>query len=352
MKTNKLLSLPFVIFALTPSVTNSLAAELSTAESEARDENVPLQLYEAPRKKNLAFPTYPRLERGVREGWVKVNFMVDPAGKPYEVVVVDSTGNKNFEDAAIRAAQASSFQPATSGGTPVDASYALKYTFHSDQRSSGAHRDFVSAHRALLEALNAKDRERADAALARMKIENLYEDAHFQFAKAAYLSLWGKEDEQLAALKGAVATEKCPVYLPKVQFSAALSNLMGLQIRSQDFGGALETWDTMQKKCVGNGNFEDWRKAIDEILVLRDDARAYSISSSIGTTPWYYDLLKRNFQINVVSGHVSEIKLRCQKKYVFFPYQRDMLYKIAANAGKCGIEIVGDPQTTFELIQS
>jgi len=37
-----------------------------------------------------------------REGWVVLNMMIDPQGKPYEAMVVDSSGNPAFEKAALR----------------------------------------------------------------------------------------------------------------------------------------------------------------------------------------------------------------------------------------------------------
>jgi hypothetical protein len=49
---------------------------------------------------------------------------------------------------------------------------------------------------------------------------------------------------------------------------------------------------------------------------------------------------------------VSEIKLRCEKQYVFFRYQPAVEYSVANRAGRCSMEVVGEPGTAFELIQS
>jgi hypothetical protein len=58
------------------------------------------------------------------------------------------------------------------------------------------------------------------------------------------------------------------------------------------------------------------------------------------------------FEIAVSSGRVSEIKLRCERQYVFFRYEPGVQYKVDGAGGTCGIELVGDPGTAFELIQS
>jgi len=57
------------------------------------------------------------------------------------------------------------------------------------------------------------------------------------------------------------------------------------------------------------------------------------------------------FSIVVASGAVKEIKLRCQKQYLFFRYQPGLEYSIGSKSDHCGIEVVGDPGTTFRLIQ-
>ena len=70
-----------------------------------------------------------------------------------------------------------------------------------------------------------------------------------------------------------------------------------------------------------------------------------------GTT-WHGALFKHRFGITVTSGAVSEIKLRCEKRYLFFKYETGLSYSVSVKSGPCSIEILGTPGTTFELIQS
>jgi hypothetical protein len=53
----------------------------------------------------------------------------------------------------------------------------------------------------------------------------------------------------------------------------------------------------------------------------------------------------------VTSGAVSEIKLRCEKQYLFFKYQPGVQYSIGSKKDQCSIEVVGDPGTKFDLVQ-
>jgi hypothetical protein len=56
--------------------------------------------------------------------------------------------------------------------------------------------------------------------------------------------------------------------------------------------------------------------------------------------------------IVVASGEDAEIKSRCQKSFVFCRYQPREQYTVESRHGSCAIEVVGNPGTKFELIQS
>jgi hypothetical protein len=87
--------------------------------------------------------------------------------------------------------------------------------------------------------------------------------------------------------------------------------------------------------------------------LLQQKSAPYSVTGTIGDgSSWFITLFKKNFQIEVVSGRVAEIKLRCDKDYVLFRYEPEMNYKVADRLDKCQMEVVGDPATTFKLIQS
>jgi TonB family protein len=64
---------------------------------------VPVEQFQEPRVKYVDDTDYPReeIEEG-GEGWVTLGFMVDPKGKPFEITVLASAGNKKFEQAAVR----------------------------------------------------------------------------------------------------------------------------------------------------------------------------------------------------------------------------------------------------------
>ena len=110
-------------------------------------------------------PVYPskRAANGV-EGWVVVNFMVDTNGKPYEPVIIDSTGQKDFENASVEALMRSKYQPATLDGDPVDGSVFRRYHFFL-ANTDGAGTVFKSRYRNFTEKLGAGELDEAKALL-------------------------------------------------------------------------------------------------------------------------------------------------------------------------------------------
>jgi TonB family protein len=326
------------------------AAKPPAAAKPAEAVGVPL--FKGPVPSVITPPKYPRSEANIgNEGWVHVNFMIDTHGKPYEIAVVESTGNKVFEETAIKAVQQWTFEPAMLGSQPTDAAQDYKLLFTMDTPATSASVQFVGAYRRLSKAVDADDRARADEELAKLRVRNLYEDAFMGIATFFYAQKWGTEEQQLAGLRRAVANEHSPKYLPKSLFVAALNQLMSLQVKVQDLGSALDTWEKLEKVAKKESTAR-WKDTLDQIEAIRTSDRAHRMSARMEGPSWQGKLLKNRFQLNIASGKVSEIKLRCEKQYVFFKFQPSLEYTVTNNPGRCAIELVGEPGTSFELIQS
>lgn len=311
-----------------------------------------IEVFNGPRQRLLEPPSYPQSERAMgRDGWVNLNFMIDPHGKPYEIMVIDSTGNKGLEKAAIKAAEDWEFEPATLAGVPIDSSYTVKVQFVLSG-AAGANNDFVSAYKAFQRAAKASDKEKADAALAKMKVKNLYEDAYYNLALYDHARRWGTQAQQLEAIQRAIAEERNAKYLPKATFAAGLEVLLDLQIKRRDFAGALHTWNKLQAQADAP-TLARWETPIAKIKALRDDKSPYAVAGDFGdSTSWYLHLFRRTFQIAVESGRVAEIKLRCDTSFVFFKHDPEIQYTVADKYGRCSMELIGDPGTKFNLVQS
>ena len=323
-------------------------------ESAADTDAVELEVYSRPHSVSRATPTYPLTAvRNNKEGWVRLDFMVDTDGQPYEIVVTESVGDEVFHDAAIRALEKSRFEPARFEGKPLDAGHHLYYHFEMD--SSGARAWFVRIYRAAMRAIGEGDQEKADSLFEELDSSgplNLYEDAFLHVAKSGYYATWGNEQQQLKALDRAVGHRSAEKRVPESLYTSLQRARFLLLVKTQDFGRAIQTFETLSEYPLDDELLNPLRAVVDELETLRLDDRGYSVSGDFGDRyTWSYQLFKDEFFLADVEGQIEEIKLRCARKYVFLRFDPDLQYKIEREYLPCHLQLVGDPGTTFRLIQ-
>ncbi len=315
---------------------------------------LPLENYSPPSFKSadLGKDFYPHSESAERrEGWVALNMMVDAKGKPYEIHVADSSGNKALEAAAIKAVETYEFEPARVGGVPVEAGInEFKFKFVLTDLKNAAGDDFVHHYEALSRAITKKQREKADKELLAMKAENFYEQSFYNLARFQYFYTWGSDKQQLEALLQALAYEKKAKFLPEAQFNLALRQLFALQVKGSDFAAALESYNRMNDKTKHDPEVV---KIVAEINALRDGGSVFSARAQLPASgAKVFKLLKRHFSVLVTDGHLAEIKLYCSAKFVLIPYERDLDYAIPPEYGACTMQLIGDQNTQLTIIQS
>lgn len=291
--------------------------------------------------------------RNNKEGWVRLDFMVDTDGTPYEIVVTESVGDEVFHDAATKALEKSRFEPARFEGKPLDAGHHLYYHFEMD--SSGARPWFVRIYRAAMKAVGDGDREKADRLLEELDSSgplNLYEDAFLHVAKSAYYATWGNEQQQLEALDRAVGHRTAEKRVPESLYTSLQRARFLLLVKTQDFGRAMRTFKTLTEYPLDADVLAQLRIVVDELETLRQDDRGYSVRGDFADRYiWSYQLFKDEFFLADVEGQIEEIKLRCARKYVFLRFDPDLQYKIERQYLPCHLQLVGDPGTTFKLTQ-
>jgi len=345
-----------LILATVLSAATTLADESPGHPARNARGDVPLDVvaYTPPKRLEGSSLEYPRVARQMgNEGWVNVAFMVDTAGVPYEIAVTDSTGDRHFEQAALDAARDLRFEPASLGGRPVEAGFSMKFSFSLTGPGGGAREVFAKKYRALSNAIGKQDRARAEDILASMKVANLYEDAYLGPAWFNYYRVWGTPAQQLDALQRAVAFEDDARYLPEDAFRRVLESIFMLAGSTNDFAQALAAWRKLEKLGVPPEKEAQLRSMVGEIESLRADDRSFVVEGDFGErTSWFISLLKKRFRIVVDEGELTEIKLRCDKRYVLFPYDPGLEYRILDDYGDCGMELIGDPGTRFRLAQS
>ena len=62
-------------------------------------------------------------------------------------------------------------------------------------------------------------------------------------------------------------------------------------------------------------------------------------------------LMKSSFTFDNVEGKLKQIKLRCEAKFKSLEFVSDADYSVPESWGRCQIEILGDKNTSAQLIQ-
>lgn len=281
----------------------ALLAGRAGAQAEPADEQV-IQTYAAPVPIERAVPQYPAtsLRRGA-EGWVEFNFMVSPEGKPYEVYVIDHAGDDAFVGEESQS----------------DAESALE----------------------LLEELG---------------ILNAYEDAFLNLARYTYALRYGDSNAQMkflrAALGESLSKPDFETYLDEDTAREARRNLAQLQIRNAYFAEAMDTLEMMRLKGDDEGA-DLFRDTSTSLAAFKTNDAAYPVKGRIEDSgSWGLTLFKTRFRLADLMGAVQELKLRCEQAYIYFPFDPEVQYGLADDAGQCTLQVIGDPGTTFDLIQS
>jgi len=320
---------------------------------------VVLEVFEQPRV--LTAPNdsaYPESERREgKAGWVLVNAMIDPKGKPYAVNVLDSSGNAVLDTAALKAVDQMKFEPGKEAGKPVDASLTFKIQFYPDWPGEISN-NFTHTYERLTRAIDAGDKAQADTQLSDLRPQSSYEGSFKDYAQYLYDSKWGTLEQQVTDLRRAFGGDYPFGFVPRIVGVRALTTLFSLEVRSRDYGAALQTWRKLKRFAL-RADRAELQKTVDQLMALRNSERPLVTAGSIhtdGAGPTHQDgwngwLFKNHFYIVVKRGAVSQIKLRCQKKYIALKYDPDTQYTVSANAGECGINVIGDPGTKFDLVQ-
>jgi len=351
--------------AVGPLASAALAGLLSTptlgqAPADAPAASAPLDPVQTdvliePRLAKPVPLTYPPEEvRHSSEGWVELGFMVDATGKPFEVTVNSSSGNKAFEKEAMAAVERATYIPGRLNGQPVESATALKVKFHLTDYAPGARPEFVGRYVDLRRALIAKDRPRADAALKRLDVQNLYEDAFLGLAQYAYALQWGDKNQQLAGLNRAITNKtnyNGAFYLGRSELQKAQTAACMLDVVLGNFSEAMDVWSDLVSSGLDPDTKKQLMPTIEKLRKIQRESQPYKVSGTMPDGTWKIGLFESNFRISVSQGHISQVKLRCLKGFVRFAFDPGISYNVASRYGHCGMELDGDPGTTFSLTQ-
>ncbi|MCB1646724.1 MAG: energy transducer TonB, partial [Pseudomonadales bacterium] len=320
-----------------------------------RAEATPVESYIPPERIELRLH-YPAIDlQNGNEGWVEAHMMVSPEGKVYEPVIIDSSGGAGFERAAIRALKKGKFKPASLHGEPIDAGMRLKLTYRLKNKSQTVSREF---HRDITEFIASIGNGDVEAAgkyreqLLLRGAKNLFEDAWLNFAMANYYQASNDKEGQYRHLKRAVAYESKESFLPASLFQSALVSMFALNVERSDFAAALATWKMLEPRLQDNDLKARLNNLVHEVRTAIEGDSAIRVKGQIDQGyGWAMKLVRSEFFVEPSEGRISELKLRCEKQYIGFPWRPDIAFRVPKAYGACVLQGIGDRAAEFTAVQ-
>ena len=355
----------FLAFVLLVFPVKSLRAEDNDANSVSKKSLDGLKTRSAeeiatfipPKPQRVFGPTYPlKAKQNGEEGWVIVNFMVDTQGKPYEISVVEYS-KKDFINPTLKAVEKWEFEPALFEGKPIDAAFThrIGFRFEEDSRSYITSRQVTSIFGSIVTAINEKDREEASDRLSEFykKKKTLYEESFYWLARYYFAAAWLDPEEQYRVLNKALfKTDSGAYYLPEKGVPRLLLSKLNLEVKRNYLSRALDTAAQLNDYDLSPKQLQYIVETTKQILETRSGTGLIVVKGKIDkANSFYHSLLRSRFSFSEVEGDIAELRLRCEKGYVGFIYKEEITFEVDEEAGECGLQVIGDPGTTFKLLE-
>lgn len=336
-----------------PAPSTSASAFLQNTNSQ---ENLPIAIptyipATILKKSKMRYPRDARLRN--QEGAVQLHYMIDPEGKPYEIEATSYFGDKTFIGAAKRAARWTRYQPANFNGKPIHSGAAVTFHFAFSRPIKGASRRFIRKYRALQEAIAADDAEQIKAkyeALNALEFSSHYEYAYQNLARA---QLYQRDNNPLQALNALSIATREGDFFKKEYYQGLLRQRFWLETATGKFARALQTWLLIEPLLEeGSPKRKLYEQAIEKIVNIKHSDQTLLAHGLIQEHYRYsHKLLKTSFSFVEVEGNLAESKLYCDKGFLGFPIDPKIRYHVRNDYKDCTLIVIGDPGTTFKLIE-
>ena len=306
------------------------------------------------KKKNPRYPITAQRKRA--EGWVVLNYMVDPNGVPYEIEATAHAGHPSFVDAAKKAAMGYRYEPAYFNGTPIHTGAATRISFRLAGDIVGARRKFSNSYRAFFDLLESgvdgQPLHDAMHDLKQLDISFLYEDAFVSIASVAYAERLGDYESAQASLSHALRYQQDFELFSAKRYTHLQTQLFSLQARAGNLADALHTWAAIEPRIKDLEEAEKLHQAVTKIKSLQAEGAEFSATGTVSDHYRYSrKLLASAFSFADVDGDLAESKLYCDQGFLGFAIKPDVRYDVRNDYENCSLVVIGDPGTTFTITE-
>lgn len=306
-------------------------------------------------------PEYPEeARRRGQEGFVTLNFVVEPDGSAADPIVEDSSGIKELEKAAIASILRTRYKPATWNGKPIQQCATRQiYHFIISGRELGARLEFVSNYKQVVKLNEQQRSAEADAKLDEMVKKgawNNYESARLWLMRASFQERRGDELGALRSYRR--ATLGRGMHLEPKIYRSVLTEVFRLEVKMLEFADALETYSvmTLLKPPMTN---EAVARVVGEIRDAISGSKILAFPGTVefrtgceeGASNWQHTLVRRKFAFSDTQGRIDEFQLRCDLKRVRDKVSIEKTWEVPRSWGHCEVFVFGDRGAKVTLLE-
>ena len=297
-------------------------------------------------------PLYPiNAARNNREGWATLSFVIGKDGYVSNVLVTETSGSKDFANAAKKAVSKWQYQPAFENGEAIQqcVNTIKMYFTMNGNRPQGVSRRFKSKYNKAIAAFESKNYAELEAILVSMqetRYMHILENDYMHLLAADYAKIKQDQVLQLHHLTRSTFSSDSK------QQANKLYRTFFLQVELQKFRAAHRTYKILSKLDAA----ETYMPQLKEIMTKVDDFIGSKNELVIEATIkeqdyWSIALVRNEFSLVNVKGTLDKLDIRCANKRHVYTVEENNSWKIPASWKNCSIFVFGEPNTSFSLVE-
>lgn len=312
-----------------------------------------LTVIEKPKPLKRVQPKYPQ-SAAIREkeGWATFNYTIEADGSVSNIQLEDNFGSKAFIKEAKKAIKKWKYKPALENGKPVQQcvnSVRMDFLMEGEQKISSG---FLRTYKKIKAALTEKDFSEALEKLNSFSpnnMNNIRESNYMHTLWIEYAKSINNEKLQLKHLKKITFNDQHESSEYKLSI---LNQRLQLEIKFSEFVNAKQTYSRIKPLKAAE-------KYLPEFEKLMRNVDSYVFGSDYILLPadiknkiyWRHYLARNQFAITDIKGNLHKIDVRCANKRHTYTIEEDNTWKIPTSWKHCSIDIYGDDNATFTLVE-
>ena len=300
-------------------------------------------------------PEYPRSAamKG-QEGWSRISFVIDKEGNVVDPVVMDSSGLRVFDKAALETAKKWKYSPAMQDGQAIEQCQVSVQMDFMLQKQQGVTRKFKVKYKQITEAISDNQLEQAALMLEQLGNSQLWnhsESAFYYLADSIYAQKINDSQRELTSVNRALFSTKealdnnWQLYLLERQFV--------LNLAQHKYLPALVSFNTLSKASDNQAVLAKLSPYAQQLEQLIKSTEPLSMKAKIHSEGQFYHQLSRDkFALFIDQGELDEVEIRCANKRSRFTVADGNEWQIPQSWGECTLFVTGTPDTQFNIVET